>query len=167
VSELCIRAGGVDDLDVVIGLLDEAVEWLVARGQTGQWGTVVFSEVEGQPERFRRLIADGDLRVAELDGEPVGVMILGERFDHVPVVERPELYVDLLVTSRRHAGEGIGSRLVQLAVAEARSGGAELLRVDCWAGAPALVGWYERQGFVRSGQFDVRGWIGQIFEMEV
>jgi GNAT superfamily N-acetyltransferase len=165
--ELRIRAGGADDLDVVLGLLDEAVEWLVERGQTGQWGTVGFSEREGQPERFRELIARSDVRVASLGDEPVGVMILGERFDHVPPVERPELYVDLLVTSREHAGEGIGSRLVEVAVEEARARRAELLRVDCWAGAPALVAWYERQGFVRSGEFDVRGWIGQIFEMEV
>jgi hypothetical protein len=32
-----------------------------------------------------------------------------------------------------------------------------VLRVDCWAGAPALVGWDERQGFVRAGMFDYHG----------
>ena len=42
-----------------------------------------------------------------------------------------------------------------------------MLRVDCWAGAPALVAWYERQGFVRSGTFDVGGWIGQVFTMRL
>jgi len=27
------------------------------------------------------------------------------------------------------------------------------------------VAWYERQGFERSGTFDVDGWIGQVFTM--
>ena len=45
--------------------------------------------------------------------------------------------------------------------------GAAVLRVDCWAGAPPLVAWYERQGFRRSGRFDVRGWIGQVFTMRL
>ncbi len=45
--------------------------------------------------------------------------------------------------------------------------GAELLRVDCWAGAPRLVRWYEEQGFTRSGTFAVGDWHGQVFEMPV
>ena len=50
---------------------------------------------------------------------------------------------------------------------EARESGAAVLRVDCWAGAPPLVAWYERQGFERSGTFDVDGWIGQVFAMRL
>ena len=42
----------------------------------------------------------------------------------------------------------------------AAAAGVPVLRVDCWAGAPTLVGWYERQGFVRAGTFDYHGWIG-------
>ncbi len=46
------------------------------------------------------------------------------------------------------------------AVAEWAAGGG-------WAGAPPLVAWYERQGFARSGTFEVTGWKGQVFSMEV
>ena len=53
------------------------------------------------------------------------------------------------------------------AAQEARDAGAALLRVDCWAGAPPLVAWYERQGFQRTGTFDVGGWIGQVFAMRL
>ena len=42
-----------------------------------------------------------------------------------------------------------------------------LLRVDCWAGAPKLVAFYEAQGFVRDGTFDVNGWPGQVFSMRL
>jgi GNAT superfamily N-acetyltransferase len=69
-----------------------------------------------------------------------------------------------LISSRKHAGNGIGARLVRLADEIAVERGVEVLRVDCWAGAPTLVGFYEAQGFVRSGMFDVRGWKGQVFE---
>ena len=65
---------------------------------------------------------------------------------------------------------GIGAELVARAAAEARAAGSEVLRVDCWAGAPTLVAWYERQGFVRSDSFtvEVRGpWHGQVFEMRL
>jgi hypothetical protein len=40
---LRIRPGGADDIPAVIGLFDRAVEWLVARGRTGQWGTKPWS----------------------------------------------------------------------------------------------------------------------------
>ncbi len=44
---------------------------------------------------------------------------------------------------------------------------AEILRVDCWAHAPGLVRWYEKQGFTRSNRFELNGWQGQIFTMEL
>jgi GNAT superfamily N-acetyltransferase len=75
--------------------------------------------------------------------------------------------VILLVTSRRHAGTGIGSALVERAVTEARMAGVELLRVDCWAGAPSLVGWYEAQGFVATEGFAVGDWQGQLLELRI
>ena len=53
------------------------------------------------------------------------------------------------------------------AIKETRTAGLHLLRVDCWAGAPGLVAWYERQGFKRSGTFTVREWHGQVFSMEL
>ena len=71
------------------------------------------------------------------------------------------------LSSRARAGERIGARLVEHAVALAREAGLPLLRVDCWAGAPRLVAFYEEQGFARDGTFDVRGWIGQVFSMRL
>ena len=65
-----------------------------------------------------------------------------------------ERYIEALVSSRAHAGRDIGGALVRRAIEETRAAGIALLRVDCWAGAPPLVAWYERQGFHRSGTFD-------------
>jgi GNAT superfamily N-acetyltransferase len=184
-ERLTIRRGGPADAPWLLSLFDEAVAWLVARGQTEQWGSEPWSENPRSVARVHGLAGSGGLRVAELDGDPVGALAVGSHPVHVPAVDRPELYINLLLTSRPRAsgplgiqprtsgprsshpapGRQLGSRLVQVAVDEARAGGAHLLRVDCWAGAPTLVAWYERQGFVPSGMFEVNGWRGQIFTM--
>ena len=61
----------------------------------------------------------------------------------------------------------IGGALVRVAVDLARRRGAVVVRVDCWAGAPGLIAWYERQRFVCCGSFEQNGWVGQIFKMTV
>ena len=164
-----IRVGTAADAPVLIALFDEAVEWLVARGQTGQWGTEPFSAAEARVAQLTRMAEGGGLRIAATGaGEPVGAIVLGDRYPWVEPAPVPELYVTALVTSRRHAGEDVGGALVRAAVAEARAAGIPLLRVDCWADAPALVAWYERQGFVRSGTFVVEsGWRGQVLSLDV
>src|SRR5579875_477403 len=162
-----MRSGGREDAGWLLGLFDEAVAWMVARGQPGQWGTEPFSARPESVARVRALAGGGGLRVAELDGEPVGALIVGDAPDYVPPASEPELYVILVLTSRRHRGRQIGARLIEAAVEEARAAGAVTLRVDCWAGAPSLVAWYERQGFAPCGTFEVDGWPGQILSMPV
>lgn len=160
-----IRAGGPDDAPAILDLWDRAIAWLVARGQLGQWGSAPASSRAATRRHVERWVAGDGIRIAELGGDPVGVIVIGAHPAHVDPIDRPELYVEFLVTSRAHQGMGIGTELVERAAAEARAAGAEVLRVDCWAGAPELVAWYQRQGFVRAGTFTVSGWQGQIFQM--
>jgi ribosomal protein S18 acetylase RimI-like enzyme len=168
VSTVHIRPGTATDVPLLLALFDEAVAWLVARGQPGQWGTMPWSQ-RPRAVGYVKAWANGrGLRIAqEHDATPLGALVLGTRPPHVEPIDEPEGYVEALVTSRRHAGRGIGARLVAAAADEARAAGAAVLRVDCWAGAPPLVAWYERQGFARSGTFDVDGWIGQVFTMRL
>ena len=162
-----IRRGGPGDADAVIGLFDEAVAWMVARGQTGQWGSEPMSRNAKMVARVRAWAEGDGLWMAEDGGAPVGALVVGERPEHVHAVDEPELYVELLLSSRARAGERIGARLVEHAAGLARDAGLPLLRVDCWAGAPKLVGFYGAQGFVKDGTFDVRGWPGQVFSMRL
>ena len=162
-----IRRGGAGDADGVLALFDEAVAWMVARGQTGQWGSEPTSGNERMVARVRSWAAGGGLWMAEEGGDAVGALVVGERPEHVHAAEEPELYVELLLSCRARAGERIGARLVEHAVALARADGVGLMRVDCWAGAPKLVAFYEAQGFVRDGTFDVGGWRGQVFSMRL
>jgi GNAT superfamily N-acetyltransferase len=159
-----IRRGTAADEGALLDLFDEAVAWMVARGQPGQWGERPFSERPESRARVREFAESDGLWIAQRDDEPVGALIVGVHPPHVAPIDRSELYIELLISARRHAGNGIGARLVRLADELALQRGVEVLRVDCWAGAPTLVGWYEAQGFTRSDTFDVRGWKGQVFE---
>jgi GNAT superfamily N-acetyltransferase len=164
---MLVRRGGPEDAAAVIALFDEAVEWLVARGQTGQWGSEPLSRNERMVARVHGWAGGDGLWMAEMDGRVAGALVVGSRPEHVHAVDEPELYVELLLSSRALAGRGIGAALIAHAASLAREAGVPLLRVDCWAGAPTLVAFYERQGFVRDGTFDVGGWIGQVFSMRL
>lgn len=165
-SGLTIRPGNETDGPAVVALFDEAVAWLVERGQTGQWGATPFSERPGLRERVHGFRIGG-LYIAERDGIPVGVLVVGPAPTYAPPAPVPELYIILLLSSRRSAGQGIGDVLVDKAIELGYERGAEVLRVDCWAHAPRLVRWYEKQGFIRSSRFELNGWQGQIFTMQL
>jgi len=168
-DQLVVRVGGVGDVGAVLALLDDATRWLVARGRTGQWGSLPHS---GNPRRITQVqgwATAGDLYLAEQGGTPVGATVVGGAVPHVPPATEPELYVNLLVTDRNHAGRGIGARLLAHAEELARAAGVGLLRVDCYAGDDgALIRYYERQGFTATEPFSVpladRCWPGQVLE---
>lgn len=166
-----IRRGDVRELPVLLDFFDEAVEWLVSRGNAGQWGTEPFSTQPKQRDRVAGVIDAGDLWIAEVEGEPAGALVVSEnRKDFAPPVDEPELYVALLVVSRRHAGAKIGSRLLDFARGQARARGIALIRVDCYAGGTGdLVRYYTRNGFTPTQTFTLRGgdWPGQLFEQRL
>jgi hypothetical protein len=97
--------GHVADTPLLLDLFDAAVAWMVERGQPGQWGERPWSSRPDTLAFVDKLAGSGGLRIAELEGEPVGALAVGERPSHVPPIDLPELYVDLLLTSRRHAGK--------------------------------------------------------------
>lgn len=161
-----IRLGGPGDVGPTLALFDQAVAWLVARGLAGQWGTEPFSTSLTQTGQITTWAQDGRLWVAELDGQVVGaIALVPQAPPYVPPADEPELYVHGLVSSRRHAGRGIGAALLDHARAQAAARGVRLLRVDCWAGGNgALVRYYERAGFTPTATFRVGVWKGQVLE---
>jgi hypothetical protein len=48
-----IRSGDSGDVDTLLRFFDEAVEWLVARGSSKQWGTEPWSRVPKRVERVK------------------------------------------------------------------------------------------------------------------
>ncbi|MFJ6941167.1 GNAT family N-acetyltransferase [Streptomyces sp. NPDC101132] len=166
-----IRPGGPDDAPALLDMLDGAVAWMNARGNTEQWGTTPYSQKPGGPARVLRYTTENAPFVAERDGTPVGVLVLDSGPSPampVPPAGEPERYVRLLVTDRAHAGRGIGAALLARAAEETRRAGVDLLRVDCWAGGGGeLVAWYRRNGFTPAGSFDSDGWPGQVLARRV
>lgn len=165
--ELAIRQGSVEDESEVLALFDEAVRWLVGRGLVGQWGEQPFSARPETRSLVRQTLNRDVVRIAEHEGAVAGVLAVGASPPYVPSVPTPELYVTLLLSARRLAGNRIGSRLLELASEIAAGRGVRIIRVDCWADSPALVRYYERQGFVRDGRFDLDGWRGQILSRSI
>jgi GNAT superfamily N-acetyltransferase len=166
-SSLGIRRGGLDDVPAVLGLLDKATEWLVARGQTDQWGTEAHSTNPHRVAQIEGFALDEGLWVAELDGRVVGALAVGDAMSYIPPATEPELYIRLLVTDRALQGSGIGTDLLEHARTLARGLGVDLLRVDCFGGGDgALIRYYEKQGFTRAEPFGVpvsdSEWPGQV-----
>lgn len=166
-SEIVTRLGSETDYPFLVALFDEAVAWMVARGQTGQWGDRPVADRPNGDEWIRGLASDSGLRIAEANEIPAGALIVGEAPEYAPAIDSSELYINLIITSRRYARKAIGSTLVGAAIKEGRATNCDLLRVDCWAGAPNLVAWYERQGFKRTDKYDIDGWKGQILSMSL
>ena len=157
-AEIEVRQGGPDDAGRLLALFDDAVAWLVERA-------------EGWARDGGLWFAMGRNGCGDGGGVPhvedAGAIVLGAAFDYVPPADRPELYVQVLLTRASWRGRGVGARLVEHAAGLAREQGAERLRVDCWDGTPDLPAAYERLGFARVGSFDVKGWPGAILVRDV
>jgi GNAT superfamily N-acetyltransferase len=150
-------------MDTVLGLLDDATAWLASIGRTGQWGTQPRSANLRSVAQITGWAQTGRLHLAHIDGKVAGALAVGEAMPYVPPATEPELYVNLLVTSRAYAGRGVGARLLDHARGIAVERGAHLLRVDCYGGDDrALVRYYERQGFTATDTFAVGEWPGQL-----
>ncbi|WP_443056776.1 GNAT family N-acetyltransferase [Streptomyces sp. NBC_00667] len=168
---MAIRPGTPADAPAILGMLDSAVAWMNARGNTEQWGTAPYSQRPGGPERVERYTTENLPFVAEWDGAPAGALVLDSGpSPQLPVAAagEPERYVRLLVCDRRYAGLGIGAALLARAVEETRRAGARLLRVDCWAGGGGeLVAYYERNGFTPTDRFRSGTWPGRVLARRV
>ncbi|MER6951146.1 GNAT family N-acetyltransferase [Nonomuraea sp. NPDC000554] len=158
-----LREGDGRDVAAVLDMLDGAVAWLVSQGRNGQWGSEPFS---GDAKRVAQVTgwAEGDgMRIAEIDGLPAGCVVVGAANHYVKPATEPELYVQALVTDRRHAGRGVGAALLAWAEQEAVARGVGLLRVDCYAGHDGrLIAYYESRGFTRAEPFTVGSWPGML-----
>src|SRR5689334_22115890 len=105
------------DLSEVLGLFDDAVAWLNARGVTGQGGTTPFSAAPRSEPRFMGWITPGALFVARQEGRIVGCVALAEQpptyAAHLwQTFPATAYYLEAFTTARDRAGEGIGTALL-------------------------------------------------------
>lgn len=157
------------DLPAIMTMFDEAIAWMVSRGNTRQWGTEPWSTQPEKVASIRKRVEEADLWLAEVGGVPVGTLITDDKPNvYVNPVDEPELFVTLLLVSRGHAGREIGARLLAHARTLAAAKGVVLIRVDCYRGEDEqLIRYYERNGFVRTHQILVGEWPGQVLEQRL
>ena len=74
---MTIQQGTAADGERLLALFDDAVAWLVARDQTGQWGSEPFSERPKTVERVETWAASAGLWFAVDDGVDAGAIVLG------------------------------------------------------------------------------------------
>lgn len=71
-----IRPGDDRDLPVLLDMFDEAVAWMVARGNTEQWGTEPWSAQPRRVDRVRGIVARADLVSRRHAGKRIGARLL-------------------------------------------------------------------------------------------
>lgn len=174
-----IRPAQAADVAPALAMFDGIMEWLVGLGRTEQWGTEPWSKQRQLVQRVEDRVTRGELRVAveERAGEGPGdeeilgvISFSGRCSDYVSPPPEPELFINLLGTSRKVKGRNVGGALIDEARAEAHRRGVRLLRVDCFAGADGrLRAWYASQGFEAVEPFTVRrpgrpDWPGMLLQ---
>ncbi|WBO65552.1 GNAT family N-acetyltransferase [Streptomyces camelliae] len=172
---IIIRDGGPDDLPVILGMLDSCVEWLVAQGRSGQWGSEPMSENPRVADSVAGYMGKGRTYIAEVDGVPAATLTLsdapGDYLSHLPPPGEPERYIHWLASDRRFKGRGAGAALLTHAAEETRRAGVGLLRVDCYAGGDGkLVAYYRANGFTPTETYTsgTNGdWPGQVLARRV
>jgi GNAT superfamily N-acetyltransferase len=139
----------------IIGLIDEAAEWLRTKG-TDQWA-------QPWPSRADR---DGRVRLSLRQGktwicwdEQIPAATLTADLDEDPYwtseqirSARSAIYVHRLVVARRYAGMHLGGSLLDWVGRTGRlAHGARNVRISAWTTNHALHRYYERQGFALRG----------------
>jgi len=140
------QAGKLEEIDRSehIDLIFEMKDGRVVERHTDQecpsWDADLLEEIKA---RFMDEIRRGGLAVGAFDGETlVGFGVLGHRFRGM---NKDQLQVDLMYVSRNYRRQGIGSRMMDELMKEARRRGAKYLYVSSTETRSA-VSFYKSRG---------------------
>ena len=139
-----IRAAKADDIPDLVALVNRAYR------REGGWTNE--SHLIGGP---RTTVADVD----ELLREPGGVILTARDDDGLAGCvylkkSGDKLYLGMLSVSPARQGGGIGKRLMVAAMEHARQQGCTAIRITVISLRDELIGWYQRQGFRRTGEIE-------------
>ncbi|MXP40641.1 GNAT family N-acetyltransferase [Altererythrobacter soli] len=122
-----------------------------------------FYETERSAERYRAHIADPATRikVAEKQGALVAyaLIVLGQGLEGRPE-PRPEypVYLSQLYCAPSATGQGLGAALLEWAIAEARTWGADAVQLSVYSENFGAQRFYRRYGFEHVADIDF--WVG-------
>ena len=150
--EVVFQRVGVDRVDDVLSVLNEAAEWLSAR-KVSQW-----------PSRFEAAWVEGAISRGETWLVRIGVKVAGTvTMDWSDPVwadtDGTAGYIHRMAVHRWAAGAG--TLILDWAADAARQRRADFLRLDCVMSNGQLRSYYEARGFVHRGDVPVGGAPGQ------
>lgn len=139
---------------LVLGILDEAAEWLRTQG-IEQWPARFSSSDDWRENRITRYVAAGETFLLRAGAIAIGTFTLSAADPHYAAgwPDGPEtgLYVYRMAVRRAAAGLALGDAILDWASARSAAFGYRWLRLDCHRRNPALQHYYEQRGFTRVG----------------
>lgn len=155
---ITVRRAAPDDVGAVLALLDDAAEWLAAKGirqwTAGQWDRVKIADAIERRETF----------IATEDGAIVGTVNVSVSDPFIWPEGGDALYVHRLAVASTAHGRGVGARLLRWAERQARERGRGLVRLDCSCDNPLLRAYYEARGYVLRDERVIGAWSAARFE---
>ncbi|WP_274365560.1 GNAT family N-acetyltransferase [Paenibacillus thermotolerans] len=163
-DELYLARAAEDDLERVHSLWADAFAFMQRNG-INQW---IAEQVTYDAVKY---VFDLSEMFLVLDGEEaVGTFFLVDSDEALWGGEtKPGEagYLHRLVVDRRHAGRGIGARMLQLAEQYLAERGKGVFRLDCMADNPKLNEFYRSAGFTFIRRVDGDGWSANLYEKKV
>jgi GNAT superfamily N-acetyltransferase len=146
-AQLQVVSAKLEDIDTVLGILDEAASWIIEQRLPSVWKPGEFSR-----ETFLEQISRGEVHIGLVDEQPAGTITL-QWADRVFWGEQlPDSgYVHKLAVRRAYAGQNVGLDMLRWAEAESRTVGKRFLRLNCLAADRKIREYYERAGFLNKG----------------
>ena len=142
---LAVRPAAVAELDVVMTLLRERIEWLRARG-SDQWSTWESWEAKIPPTLER-----GHVWLLLDDDRPIGTVTVDFQGDRDFWAEEectePAAYLSKLAVRVDYAGNELGALLTDWAIDYAYRRGCRYVRLDAWKANDQLHSYYASRGW--------------------
>ena len=153
-----LALAGPENLEVILGLIEEARHWLPTRG-TDQWA-YPWPDPSSRDERVLAGLRNGATWIVWDGDTPAGTVTLTSR-RNPQIWQKPAatcdlaeraVFVDRLITRRLYAGLGLGEQLIDWAGLRGRSEyGAKWIRIDVWRTNTGLHDYYVSRGFKACG----------------
>jgi GNAT superfamily N-acetyltransferase len=150
---LALRRAETADIARIIGLIDEAADWLRNKS-TDQWAKPWPSQA-GRDSRIQASLHEGKTWIC-WDGGTAAATLTADPdpdpyWSPIPVA-RSAVYVHRLVVARRYAGLGLGAALLNWAGRTGRlAHDARVVRISAWTTNLGLHDYYYGQGFRSRG----------------
>src|SRR3989441_6475294 len=133
-----------EDIDLVLGILDEAASWIIEQKLPSVWKPGEFSR-----ETFLDQISRGEVHIGLVDGKPVGTITLQWSDPVFWGEQEPESgYVHKLAVRPAYAGQSIGLEMLKWAEAAAGEAGMRVFKLNCLGAGRGIRDDYENARFL-------------------